>query len=214
MDPLFTETGLFLCLEGGEGAGKSTQAALLVEWLEGLGHPVLLTREPGGTEVGQVLRRIVLDNDTGELSPRTEALIYAADKAEHVDRVVLPALADGTVVLTDRYVDSTLAYQGAGREIGIAELEAVARWATSDLRPNLTIVLDVDPSVGLSRFEGADRIEAEPLEFHQRVRQHFLDLAAVDPAHYLVVDAARTPGDIQHDIRAAVEPWLSQVGAP
>jgi dTMP kinase len=214
MDPLFTETGLFLCLEGGEGAGKSTQARLLVEWLEGLGHPVLLTREPGGTEVGQILRRIVLDNDTGVLSPRTEALIYAADKAEHVDRVVLPALADGTVVLTDRYVDSTLAYQGAGREIGISELEAVARWATSDLRPNLTIVLDVDPVVGLTRFEGADRIEAEPLEFHQRVRQHFLDLAAVDPVHYLVVDASRTPHEIQHDIRAAVEPWLGQVGAP
>lgn len=214
MDPLFTETGLFLCLEGGEGAGKSTQAALLLEWLEGLGHAVLLTREPGGTEVGQVLRRIVLDNDTGELSPRTEALIYAADKAEHVDRVVLPALADGAVVLTDRYVDSTLAYQGAGREIGVAELEAVARWATSDLRPHLTIVLDVDPAIGLSRFEGADRIEAEPLEFHQRVRQHFLDLASVDPTHYLVIDASRTADDIQHDIRAAVEPWLSQVGAP
>jgi dTMP kinase len=175
---------------------------------------VLLTREPGGTEVGQILRRIVLDNDTGELSPRTEALIYAADKAEHVDRVVLPALADGTVVLTDRYVDSTLAYQGAGREIGIAELEAVARWATSDLRPNLTIVLDVDPSVGLSRFEGADRIEAEPLEFHQRVRQHFLDLASVDPTHYLVIDAARAPDAIHRDIQAAVEPWLSQVGTP
>lgn len=212
MDPLFTETGLFLCLEGGEGAGKSTQAARLVEWLEGLGHRVVLTREPGGTEVGQVLRRIVLDNDTGELSPRAEALIYAADKAEHVDHVVLPALADGAIVLTDRYVDSTLAYQGAGRQIGVAELEAVARWATSELRPHLTIVLDVDPAVGLSRFEGADRIEAEPLEFHQRVRQHFLDLAAVDPTHYLVVDASRTPVDIHDDIRAAVEPWLAQVG--
>lgn len=214
MDPLITETGLFLCLEGGEGAGKSTQAGLLVDWLDGLGHQVLLTREPGGTEVGQVLRRIVLDHDTGDLSPRTEALIYAADKAEHVDRVVLPALADGAIVLTDRYVDSTLAYQGAGREIGIAELEAVARWATSDLRPHLTVVLDIDPAVGHTRFEGADRIEAEPLEFHQRVRQHFLDLAAVDPAHYLVVDAGRTPDEIHRDIRAAVEPWLAQVGAP
>lgn len=211
MDPLFTETGLFLCLEGGEGAGKSTQAALIVEWLEGLGHRVLLTREPGGTEVGKILRGIVLDNDTGVLSPRTEALIYAADKAEHVDRVVLPALAEGAVVLTDRYVDSTLAYQGAGREIGVAELEAVARWATSELRPHLTIVLDIDPAVGLTRFEGADRIESEPLEFHQRVRQHFLDLAAVDPPHYLVVDAGRTPDEIHHDIRVAVQPWLSQV---
>ncbi|MCW2841943.1 MAG: tmk [Aeromicrobium sp.] len=214
MDPLFTETGLFLALEGGEGSGKSTQAALLVDWLEGLGRPVLLTREPGGTDVGKILRRIVLDNDTGELSPRTEALIYAADKAEHVDRVVLPALADGRIVLTDRYVDSTLAYQGAGRALGVGELEAVARWATSELRPHLTIVLDIDPAVGHTRFEGADRIEAEPLEFHQRVRQHFLDLAAVDPRHYLVVDGTREPEAIHHDIRAAVEPWLAQAVAP
>jgi dTMP kinase len=214
MDPLFTETGLFLALEGGEGSGKSTQAALLVDWLEGLGQPVLLTREPGGTDVGAILRRIVLDNETGELSPRTEALIYAADKAEHVDRVVLPALADGAVVLTDRYVDSTLAYQGAGRALGVAELEAVARWATSELRPHLTIVLDIDPAVGHTRFEGADRIEAEPLEFHLRVRQHFLDLAAVDPHHYLVVDAARTPEEIHREIRASVEPWLGQAGTP
>jgi dTMP kinase len=211
MDPLYTETGLFLCLEGGEGAGKSTQAALLVDWLEGLGHPVLLTREPGGTEVGKILRSIVLDNATGELSPRTEALLYAADKAEHVDRVVLPALADGQVVLTDRYVDSTLAYQGAGRDLGVAELEAVARWATSELRPNLTIVLDIDPAIGHTRFEGADRMEAEPLEFHQRVRQHFLDLAAADPAHYLVVDGGGTPEEIHDVVRAAVQPWLAQV---
>lgn len=214
MDPLFTETGLFLALEGGEGSGKSTQAALLVEWLEGLGQRVLLTREPGGTAVGAILRRIVLDNETGELSPRTEALIYAADKAEHVDSVVLPALADGTIVLTDRYVDSTLAYQGAGRDLVVAELEAVARWATSELRPHLTVVLDIDPAIGHTRFEGADRIESEPLEFHQRVRQHFLDLAAVDPAHYLVVDGARSPDEIHRDIRAAVEPWLVQVVAP
>jgi dTMP kinase len=212
MDPLFTETGLFLALEGGEGSGKSTQAALLVEWLEGLGRPVLLTREPGGTDVGTILRGIVLDTATGELSPRTEALIYAADKAEHVDRVVLPALADGAIVLTDRYVDSTLAYQGAGRALGVAELEAVARWATSELRPHLTIVLDIDPAVGHTRFEGADRIEAEPLEFHLRVRQHFLDLAAVDPHHYLVVDASGTPEAIHREIRAAVEPWLGQAG--
>lgn len=210
MDPLFTETGVFVALEGGEGAGKSTQAALLAEWLEGLGQRVLLTREPGGTDVGKVLRRIVLDNETGELSPRTEALVYAADKAEHVDRVVLPALAEGAVVMTDRYVDSTLAYQGAGRALEISELEAVARWATSNLRPHLTVVLDIDPAIGLTRFEGADRIEAEPLEFHQRVRQHFLDLAAADPAHYLVVDASGTPAQIHEQIRAAMLPWIER----
>ncbi|MRK02596.1 MULTISPECIES: dTMP kinase [Aeromicrobium] len=211
MDPLFTDTGVFLALEGGEGAGKSTQAALLVEWLEGLGHDVLLTREPGGTPVGAILRGIVLDNGTGELSPRAEALIYAADKAEHVDSVVLPALAAGAVVLTDRYVDSTLAYQGAGRDLDFAELESVARWATSNLRPHLTIVLDIDPAIGHARFEGADRMESEPLEFHQRVRRHFLDLAAADPDHYLVVTGGGTPDEIHRTIREAVEPLLKQV---
>jgi dTMP kinase len=213
MDPLFTETGVFLALEGGEGAGKSTQAAMLVDWLEGLGHRVLLTREPGGTEVGKILRNIVLDNSTGELSPRTEALLYAADKAEHVDEVVLPALADGAIVLTDRYVDSALAYQGAGRHLDPAELEHIARWATSSLRPHLTIVLDIDPAIGHTRFEGADRIESEPLEFHQRVRSHFLELAAADPAHYLVVSGEDTGEQIHAAVRAAVEPWLGQAAS-
>jgi dTMP kinase len=213
MDPLFTETGVFLALEGGEGAGKSTQAVMLVEWLESLGHGVLLTRQPGATEVGKILRHIVLDNDTGELSPRTEVLLYAADKAEHVDQVVLPALAEGTIVLTDRYVDSLLAYQGAGRNLDSAEVEHVARWATSSLRPHLTIVLDIDPEIGHARFEGADRIESEPLDFHQRVRQHFLDLAAADPQHYLVVGGGGTPAEIHAEIRQAVEPWLGQATA-
>ncbi len=210
MDPLFTETGVFVALEGGEGSGKSTQAALLVTWLESLGHNVLLTREPGGTDVGKILRHIVLDNETGELSPRTEVLLYAADKAEHVDEIVLPALAEGAVVLTDRYVDSTLAYQGAGRHLDISEVEHVARWATSSLRPHLTVVLDIDPAVGHTRFEGADRIESEPIEFHQRVRAHFLELAAADPDHYLVVNGGGTPDEIHADIRIAVEPWLGQ----
>jgi dTMP kinase len=210
MDPLFTDTGVFLALEGGEGSGKSTQGPMLVEWLESLGHHVLMTHEPGGTEVGKILRHIVLDNGTGHLSPRTEALVYAADKAEHVDKVVLPALAEGKIVITDRYVDSTLAYQGAGRNLDISELEHVARWATSSLRPHLTIVLDIDPAIGHARFEGADRIESEPLEFHERVREHFLDLAAEDPDHYAVIGGDGTPEEIQAHIRAAVEPWLGQ----
>ncbi len=210
MQPLYTDSGVFIALEGGEGAGKSTQAALLVGWLEGLGHRVLLTREPGGTEVGKILRHIVLDNDTGELSPRTEALLYAADKAEHVHQIVMPALLAGRIVLTDRYVDSTLAYQGAGRALDIAEVEHIARWATESLRPHLTVVLDIDPLIGHTRFEGADRIESEPLEFHQRVRTHFLDLAAADPAHYLVVGGGGSPEEIHLAIRAAVQPWLGQ----
>ncbi len=210
MQPLFTHSGVFIALEGGEGGGKSTQAALLVQWLESLGHTVLLTREPGGTEVGSVLRSIVLGHETGPLSPRTEALLYAADKAEHVDAVVLPALAAGQVVITDRYVDSTLAYQGAGRALAVDEVEHVARWATRSLRPHLTIVLDVDPEVGLARFDGADRIEAEPLDFHRRVRQGFLDLAAQDLDHYVVVPAGGTPDAVHAGLRPAVEPWLGQ----
>lgn len=210
MQPLYTDSGVFIALEGGEGGGKSTQAGLLSQWLESRGHAVVLTREPGGTDVGAVLRSIVLGNETGELSPRTEALLYAADKAEHVDRVVLPALEAGQVVVTDRYVDSTLAYQGAGRSLAVDEVEHIARWATRSLRPHLTVVLDIDPEIGFSRFSGADRIESEPLEFHQRVRQGFLDLAAADPEHYLVIAAGQSPEDVHAAIRPAVEAWLGQ----
>ena len=151
---------------------------------------MLLTFEPGDTAVGRELRRIVLDPATGALADRTEALLYAADKAEHVDTVVQPALDRGEVVVTDRYVDSTLAYQGAGRALDVAEVERVARWATRDLRPHLTVVLDLAPEQGLGRFEGRDRIEGESLEFHERVREAFLAMAAADPDHYLV---ARRP---------------------
>ncbi|MCX6408492.1 MAG: dTMP kinase [Propionibacteriales bacterium] len=210
MQPRYTDSGVFVALEGGEGGGKSTQARLLAEWLGAAGHEVLLTREPGGTDVGARLRSILLDPATGALSPRTEALVYAADKAEHVDAVVLPALARGEVVVTDRYVDSTLAYQGAGRALDAAELEHVARWATADLRPHVTVVLDLDPVVGLARAGEPDRIEAEPLDFHQRVRAHFLALADADPAHYLVVDADQPPDVVHAAVRAAVEPWLGQ----
>ena len=142
---------------------------------------MLLTHEPGDTEIGQKLRRIVLDPATGSMSDRTETLLYAADKAEHVERVVLPALRRGAVVVTDRYVDSTLAYQGAGRDLADEEVERIARWATGDLRPHLTVLLDLEPRAGLTRFEERDRIEGESLEFHERVRSMFLRLAAGRP---------------------------------
>lgn len=198
---VYAATGVFVCFEGGEGAGKSTQSGLLRDWLEAQGCTVRLTFEPGDTEVGRQLRRIVLDPATGELSHRTEVLLYAADKAEHVDTVVLPALARGEVVITDRYVDSTLAYQGAGRTLAVGDVERVARWATGDLRPHLTVVLDLEPEAGLGRFEERDRIEGQSLEFHQRVRQGFLDLAAADPEHYLVLDARRPVDEIATVIR-------------
>jgi dTMP kinase len=152
----------------------------------------------------------VLDPATGELSHRTEVLLYAADKAEHVDTVVLPALERGEVVVTDRYVDSMLAYQGAGRSLDVVEVERVARWATRDLLPHLTVVLDLDPAHGLGRFDERDRIEGESADFFLRVRQAFLSLAAADPGHYLVVDASRPADDIAEVVATRVEPLLSQ----
>jgi dTMP kinase len=201
---VYADTGLFLCFEGGEGAGKSTQAGLLRDWLVAQGHDVLLTFEPGDTHVGQDIRRIVLDPATGHLADRTEALLYAADKAEHVQKVVRPALAAGSVVITDRYVDTSLAYQGTGRGIDAAELEHVLRWATGDLRPHLTVLLDVEPAAGLGRFEERDRIEAESLDFHRRAREGFLALAAANPDHYLVVDARADKDEIAALIRERV----------
>ena len=211
MNPgVFSERGLFVCFEGGDGAGKSTQSRLLRDWLVERGRTVLLTFEPGDTTVGKELRRIVLDPATGHLSDRTEALLYIADKAEHVDHVVLPALGRGEVVLTDRYVDSTLAYQGAGRTLDVGEVEAVARWATADLRPHLTVVLDLAPEAGLGRFDGRDRIEGQSLEFHQRVRQGFLGLAAADPDHYVVLDARAPIDQIAAAIQQRVTPLLER----
>jgi dTMP kinase len=206
----YAERGVFVCLEGGEGSGKSTQSRLLREALTAEGYTVVLTFEPGDTSVGKQLRRIVLDPATGVLSDRCEALLYAADKAEHVDTLVRPALERGEVVITDRYVDSTLAYQGAGRALDVAEVEQVARWATGDLRPHLTVVLDLEPAAGLGRFESRDRIEGESLEFHQRVREAFVAMAKDDPDHYLVLDARAPVQEIHDQIRARLAPLLQQ----
>jgi len=206
----YAETGVFVCFEGGEGGGKSTQARLLRDRLVDRGYAVLLTHEPGDTPVGKDLRRIVLSPETGELAHKTEFLLYAADKAEHVETLVRPALARGQVVITDRYVDSTLAYQGAGRSLDVADLEEVSRWATGDLRPHLTVVLDLEPEEGLGRFEGRDRIEGEGLEFHQRVRRSFLELAGRHPDHYLVLDARAPIEQIAEQIAVRVEPLLAQ----
>jgi dTMP kinase len=205
---VYADSGLFVCFEGGEGSGKSTQSRLLGEWLAGEGYDVVQTFEPGDTEVGRQVRRIVLSPETGELSDRTEALLYAADKAEHVDTVVRPALDRGAVVITDRYVDSALAYQGAGRTLDLAAVELLNRWATDDLRPHLTVVLDLAPEAGLGRFQGRDRIEQEGEEFHQRVRRAFLDMAETDPDHYLVLDAHGSVEAIAATVRERLLPLL------
>lgn len=192
--------GLFVVFEGGDGVGKTTQTALLAEWVVQHGREAVVTLEPGGTAMGVVLRDLVLNPKWGEVSPRTEALLYAADKAQHVDEVVLPALRRGAVVISDRYVDSMLAYQGAGRDLSADRVEQIARWATQDLLPDLTVLLDLDPSLGVAGIAEKDRLEGAGDEVHQRARQGFLELAARDPEHYLVVPAR----DPQEQIAAAV----------
>ena len=209
---VYADTGLFVALEGGEGAGKSTQAQLLRTWLEDDGRDVVLTFEPGDTPTGQRIREIVLSHETGALDDRTEALLYAADKAEHVATVVWPALERGAVVVTDRYVDSTLAYQGAGRAVPVDELEQIARWATGNLRPHLTVLLDLAPEDGLQRFDGRDRIEGESEAFHGRVRDAFRHMAESEPGRYLVLDATRPADEIARRIRTRVEQLLSGPG--
>ena len=195
-------TGYFIALEGGDGAGKSTQAQALAEWIRSKGHEVVITREPGGSAIGQRLRAMLLDVGNTGISHRAEALLYAADRAEHVDNVIRPALERGAVVITDRYMDSSVAYQGAGRDLAASEVARVNRWATDGLVPDLTVLLDVDPAAARERFtEVPDRLESEPEDFHARVRSGFLALAAADPVRYLVVNAAQTPGEVTTAIR-------------
>jgi dTMP kinase len=199
-------TGLFVAFEGGEGVGKSTQIERAAAWLRETGADVLPTREPGGTPLGEELRRLVLDPD-GHVTPRAEALIYAADRAHHVDTVIRPALEAGTVVLTDRYIDSTLAYQGAGRGLTVSEARVVTAWATDGLTPDLTVLLDLDPEIGLQRAGARasfDRLEAASLAFHRAVRAGFLALAAESPERYLVLDAQLEPDAIAALVRAAL----------
>lgn len=194
--------GFFIALEGGDGAGKSTQAEALAEWIRAKGHEVVVTREPGATPVGKRLRSILLDVSSAGLSHRAEALLYAADRAEHVDTVVRPALERGAVVVSDRYIDSSVAYQGAGRDLSPTEIARINRWATDGLVPHLTVLLDVAPETARERFtEAPDRLESEPAEFHARVRSGFLTLAAADPARYLVVDAGQEPEAVTTVIR-------------
>ncbi|MDI5969757.1 dTMP kinase [Streptomyces sp. SL13] len=187
-------TGFFLAVEGGDGAGKSTQAEALAEWIRAKGHEVVVTREPGATALGKRLRSILLDVSSTGISDRAEALLYAADRAEHVDSVVRPALERGAIVITDRYIDSSVAYQGAGRDLAPTEIARISRWATGGLVPHLTVLLDIAPDAARERFtEAPDRLESEPAEFHDRVRRGFLTLAAADPSRYLVLDAAQEP---------------------
>lgn len=200
--------GLFVVLEGGDGAGKTTQVELLTDWLQQSGREVVRTFEPGDSVLGRQIRGLLLDPGWGEVDPRAEALLYAADKAQHLFAVVRPALQRGAVVVCDRYLDSMLAYQGAGRVLSRDEVAAVARWATDGLRPDLTVLLDVDPHASVHTKAEKDRLEGAGVDFHDRVRQEFLDLAAQDPDRYLVLPARAERAEIAEAIRRRVAALL------
>jgi len=204
--------GLFITLEGGDGSGKTTQAGLLEAWLVESGRSVVRTREPGGTDLGVELREIVLHR-RGHIAPRAEALLYAADRAHHVDTLVRPALDRGDVVLQDRYIDSSVAYQGAGRVLGGDEIRTLSDWATGGLAPDLTVLLDLDELEGRRRLDGArtdyDRLESEKAEFHARVRAAYLAIAESEPDRFVVIDATRPQSEIAEVIRRRVSGLLA-----
>ncbi|GGE99861.1 dTMP kinase [Mycetocola zhadangensis] len=203
--------GLFITLEGGDGSGKSTQAAELEKWLVDSGRVVVRTREPGGTDFGVEVREIVLHH-RGDITPRAEALLYAADRAHHIMTKVRPALERGEVVLQDRYIDSSLAYQGAGRDLGIDEVRQLSTWATGGLLPDLTVLLDLNEDAARLRLDASrtryDRLEAEKSAFHRRVREVYLELAAAEPERFLVLDATASVSALADSIRSRVSSLL------
>lgn len=200
--------GSFIVFEGGEGAGKSTQEELLARWLQDHGKTVVRTREPGGTPAGEAIRTVLLSNEYAGLTDRAEALLFAAARGEHAAQVIRPALEAGVIVVCDRYLDSSVAYQGYGRDLGAEYVKNLSLWATQDLVPDLTVLLDVDPTVGLSRVQSPDRLESEPIEYHQRVRQAFIEISKADPTRYLVIDANQGKDAIAEQIRARVAQLL------
>lgn len=195
--------GLFISFEGGDGAGKTTQLALLATWFRERGREVVTTREPGGTPMGLALRDLVLHGD--DLDERTEALLYATDRAHHVATVIRPALARDAVVLTDRYLDSSVAYQGGGRGLTAERVEELNLWAVDGLVPDLTVLLDLDPAQLSVRLTGApDRLERAGAEFHERTRAAFLERAAAHPGRFVVLDAAAPVEEIAAAVRERV----------
>ena len=203
--------GLFVTFEGGDASGKTTQIGLLAEWLRGKGHTVLVTREPGGSDLGNELRDIVLHR-RGFIAPRAEALIYAADRAHHIHEIVRPALQRGEVVLQDRYLDSSVAYQGAGRVLDPVEVRNLSLWATEELMPEVTILLDVPAGIGAKRQASEehqyDRLEAEALDFHERVRESYVGLAHAEPERFEVIDGTASIEDIHQLIAQRVSALL------
>lgn len=202
-------SALFVVFEGGDSVGKTTQVDLLGRWLEEQGVAHVRTRQPGGTRIGAELRRLVLDPGYGDVSARAEALMYAADKAQHVHELIAPALERGEVVISDRYVLSMIAYQGAGRELDMDDIERFGWWAVGGLRPNLTVLLDADPDEAVASIADKDRLEQAGIDLHRRARSYFLGQAAADPRHFLVLDARGTRHDIASAVRERVRSMLA-----
>jgi dTMP kinase len=205
----------FITLEGPEGSGKTTQIRPLIEWLGGQGYEVELTREPGGTDIGNQIRDVLHDPRNTAMDATAEILLYSADRAQHVAQCIRPALAVGKIVVSDRYYDSTLAYQGYGRGLDLEMLRAITAFATGGLKPDLTLYLDIAPEEGLERRQANgeewNRLDAETLDFHRRVRAGYMELIAREPARWAVIDAARSVEEVQEEIRAEVEARLEQV---
>lgn len=197
-------TGYFIAFEGGEGVGKSTQEALLAQYLTEIGKKVVRTREPGGTSAAEQIRDTVLSREHVGMNPQSEALLFAAARGDHVVRVIRPAMANGDVVICDRFIDSSIAYQGFARALGPERVRDLSMWATGGLLPNLTIVLTLDPEISMKRVVIPDRMEAEPMQYHRDVAAAFLEIVALDPDRYLVVDATGTKEDIAEIIRQRV----------
>lgn len=206
--------GLFITLEGGEGAGKSTLSKRLSDDLTSAGRNVVATREPGAGRIGRAIRSIVLDEDNIDLYPRVEALLFAADRAQHVAELIRPALDRGDTVICDRYIDSSVAYQGYARDLGPEGIANLSAWGTQGLLPHLTILIDVSPQVGLSRKmeqQEVNRMEGLDISFHETVRQAFLDLAARNPERIVVIDGDRDLDEVYTDVLAAVEARIAQL---
>jgi dTMP kinase len=203
--------GTFITLEGPEGAGKTTQLKLLSKFLEDQGIAYTITRDPGGTAIGKPIRRILLDSQNA-VHPVTELLLYEADRAQNVSEIIRPNLQAGKLVFCDRYTDSTLAYQGYGRDLDFKLIDLLNGIATQDLRPDVTILFDIESSAGLARLHpsGHDRLEREAIEFHHKVRQGYLELAKKDPKRWRILDAAGPMHAVQEDLRAIVTEALAQ----
>lgn len=208
-----SKNGILITFEGIEGTGKSTHAKLLYEYLQGRGFDVVLTGEPGGTQIGEKIRELLLSSEYKEVSPVTELLLYNASRVQHIQEVILPAMNKGAIVITDRFTDSTVAYQGYGRGIDLNIINSIKRIVAAGLQPDITILLDLDVEVGLRRNRGinkTDRLELEDVEFHKRVRNGYLEIATKEPERIKLIDASKSIKQVHNRIIKIIMDFLKK----